>query len=435
LSRYSIIGATPEQVTGAGGTNVKPMRFSGIVFADMEEASANILRAQGATVAPVNQVGTDLVTTHVMPGVETPVPIAAIPTYSPADITKIAGFDELRAITDPPLYGEGINLAVIGTGIRETHEQINGRVVYRKNYTTDTMDDGFDHDTGCAAIAITVAPKCGILNMKVIGSSGQGSEEDVVEAIEDCITLHETGSEFAPSVLNLSLGTSDDGNPNTPLRVACRTAIEVGLWVFAAAGNLGPYHGTITSPASERYVFAVGSSKYLAEQQSFIVSDFSSRGPTLEGYTKPDGVLFGEDVLVASSKSDTATIAKSGTSFAAPFGAGMAVIFLDGINRQARTLVDLGDLPAANFYFVPPATVIDTYFPRICIKPTGIASGKDQEYGWGLPYGPKIMLAVEGGAGLGDMTSILPLMMMIPMMGMMMKTMSGSLVTAKSKAK
>jgi len=181
--------------------------------------------------------------------------------------------------------------------------------------------------------------------------------------------------------------------------------------------------GTIASPATERYVFAVGSSGYNFEDKSFSVSDFSSRGPTLEGYTKPDAVLFGEDMLVASSKSDTATTAKSGTSFATPFGAGMGAVYLEGVNRKAQSLVELGALPPAELYYVPPEEVVDQYLPKICIKPAGSSPLKDNLYGWGLPYGPYITKALQPSAGIGDLTGILPLLVIIPMMGAVMKQM------------
>lgn len=420
-TRYSIMSSTPEQIEAVGGKNLQLARFSGIIFAELSADQAAKLREQGCVVAPVIKVST---------GVSPPIPIAALPTYTAGEITKIAGYDGLRDITDPPLFGEGIVLAVIGTGIRETHVQVAGSVVYRKNYTQDPMQDGFNHDTACAAIALAVAPKCSILNMKVIGDDGEGDEESVVMALEDCMELHDSNSEFAPLVINLSLGTPDNGNSNTPLRVACRAAISAGMWIFAAAGNTGPNPGTILSPASERYVFAVGSAKYLFDQKTFVVSDFSSRGPTLENITKPDAVMFGEDILVASSESDTATIAKSGTSFATPFGAGIAVLYLDGVSRGARSTVELGELPPAAVFLIPPNVMIDQYFPLICIKPTGIAAGKDYMYGWGLIYGPTMINALQPVSGIGGISDILPIMMIIPMMGMMMK-----LMTAKGNVK
>ena len=423
--RYSILNSTPEEVQDYGGKGIKDTRYSGIIFATMTEEKAKLLGDTGAVVAEVPSIKADTDT------VAPPVPIVSVPKYTPAELIAITGLEDLRNVTDPPLYGAGINLAIIGTGMLETHEQLLERVVYRENFTTEAMEDRFDHDTGVASIALALAPECGILNMKVIDHNGDGSEESVVLAIEKCIALHEEQSSLAPSVLNLSLGTHDDGNRNTPMRVACRTAIAVGIWVFASSGNSGPYGGTIMSPACERYVFAVGSIMYLPDESSFIVSDFSSRGPTYEGVVKPDAVLFGEDLVMASSANNTATTYKSGTSFTAPFAAGMAVLFLEGVARRAETLVRLGQLESAMFYYVPASEVMDQHLSRICTKPADSSIVKSNVYGEGLPLGSLITQALQPVEGGETLMGVMPLLVVIPMMGMLMKTMTENAVTSK----
>ncbi|GAI80043.1 unnamed protein product, partial [marine sediment metagenome] len=144
----------------------------------------------------------------------------------------------------------------------------NGRVIYRKNYTSDPMQDGFDHDTGVCSIALTMAPLCNILNLKALDNKGVGTDEDVTLAIDDCISLHDTDPDIAPSVINLSLGAPDDANPDNPLRVASRAAIDRGIWVLASAGNSGPAPYSITCPACEQYVLAIGAVQYLPEGES-----------------------------------------------------------------------------------------------------------------------------------------------------------------------
>lgn len=416
-TRYSIINCSIEQVESVGGRNIQVARFSNIIFAELTEEQAEQLRQAGAIVELVPKIKADTIAP--------PEPVVSVPKYTPSELLEIAGLEELRYITDPPLYGQGINLAIVGAGILETHERIQGRVVYRKNYTPDPMNDSFDHDTGVASIAIAIAPQCGILNLKVIGSKGEGTEESVVMAVEECIALHEAQSEHAPSVLNLSLGAQDDGNVNSPMRIACRTAVEVGIWVFASCGNSGPHPYSITSPACEKYVFAIGSANYFPAERTFIVSGFSSRGPTVGGLTKPDAVLFGEDIIMASSASNTATTHKSGTSFTSPFAAGMAVLFLEGVAVKARKMVELGVLEQSMFYYVPVEEVMDQHLLRVCIKPSGIAIGKDHDYGYGLPFGPLITQALRPVSSAGTLMGVLPLVIMVPMMGIAMKTMTG----------
>lgn len=413
--RYSVVskGLTILQlqveVVKYGGRNLKVATASKQVFADLDVVGITKLQALGCSVNKIGGVRAVVLPPVVAP----PAPIAGIPIYRPEDLILTIGLEELRSATDPPLYGEGMNLAIIGTGIRETHKKINGRVIYRKNYTTSPMSDGFDHDTGVCDIVLTVAPLCNILNLKVLDDDGQGSEEDVAIAIDDCILLWDTNPTIAPTVINLSLGGPDEGNPNNPLRVACRAAIDKGIWVLASAGNGGPIPYSVTCPACEQYVFAVGSTRY----EPFIVSDFSSRGPTMEGLIKPEAVMFGENISMASSTSDIVTVAKSGTSFAVPFCSGMALLYQEGVRRQALTTIQLVELPPTEIYYVSSEEIIDTYLRRLCIKPQGISAGKDYDYGYGLPYGPLMRQAILA-APLLDISTILQSVM--PIIGLAM---------------
>lgn len=417
--RYAVIGAKLQQVKDAGGTDIKEASSIGTLFADLTEAQVKQLQAQGASLTKVGTVKATVIS---------PRPVAGVPTYTPQVLTLAAGLEDLRNSIKPPLYGQGINIALIGTGLRETHEKINGHVIYNKNYTSDPMEDGFDHDTGVCSIILAVAPLCSILNLKVLDDKGSGTEEEVVLAIDDCITMYDEKVEYAPSIINLSLGSPDDGNPNNILRMVCRAAVEKNIWVIAAAGNGGAAPGTIMNPACEAYVLAVGSVKY----EPFVISEFSSRGPTIEGLVKPDGVFFGEDIEMASSSSNTATIAKSGTSFTTPFASGIIALYHESIVRfggEARYggKVEYPSGVPAGIYtgaarIVTPQEMLDKYLPYICVKPQGVTAGKDNNYGYGLPFGPLI----SQGIGLKpamDISSILEAVVMICMIGMMMKVM------------
>ena len=419
--RYAIMGANVQQVKDAGGTDIQETRRTGIIFATLTSQQVERLRSLGCRVNQVGKVGAPVLPPIVAP----PVPVAAVPTYSPEYLVWAAGMEELRAITRPPLYGSGFNLAIIDSGIRETHEKINGRVVYRKNFTSALMHDGFNHGTNVCSVALALAPLCNILNLKVLDDKGSGTEEDVVLAVDHCIDLHDSEPDIAPSVINLSLGAPDDGNPDNPMRVACRAAIEKGIWVIAAAGNMGPAPQSLMTPACERYVFAVGSAKY----EPFVVSDFSSRGPSFEGLAKPDAIMFGEDIVMASSASDTATIAKSGTSFATPFCSGMAIIYHEGAYRQAvvsRRLMELPYEPGGAIYYISVEELVDTYLPLLCVKPQGVLAGKDYDYGYGLPYGPFVAQAV-GLIPAVDISAMLTPVVVIAMLGMIMVPMTKAL--------
>lgn len=418
--RYSILDISLQEVFAVGGTDVKFARHSGIVFATLTPQQADQLKALGYVVQGGKSVKADVL------DVAPPIPVAAVPTYSVQELAWAIGLEELRILTDPPLYGEGFNIAILDTGIRESHDLMAGRVVYRKNFTLDPMADSFNHGTGVASIAVTIAPLCGILNMKVLGEDGSGTEEEVIMAIEECIDFREEESEYAPDVMNLSLGSLDDGDSNNPLRVACRAAIAAGIWVTASAGNGGPAPGTVTCPACERYVAAVGSCKY----EPFIVSDFSARGPTIEGLGKPEVVMFGEDIVMASSASDTATTAKSGTSFSVAFMAAVVLLYTEGVYRRATATRQLVELPPGELYMITPEDLFDNYLIRLCTKPEGIALGHDNEYGYGIPYGPFVAQAVGVVPGI-DISSLVTGVLTIGMMGMLMGVMMKSTKGAK----
>ncbi len=425
--RYSVMGATAEQVKMAGGHDVKAAQAIGIIFTELDEAGVSLLKSQGALVKKVGEVKPDVM----MPPIAPPLPIPGEEGYSPLVLMSALGFtEEWREILVPPLYGEHFGIAIIDSGIRETHELIGGRVVYAKNFTSSPAGDKFNHGTGVASIVTAVAPQCDIIDIKVIGDEGFGTDEAVVLGIGEVINLKETRSDLFPYVINLSLGKADDGDPYDPLRVACRTAIEKGIFVTAAAGNIGPQRGTIMSPACERYVTAVGSIAYNPPdpQSSFIVSAFSSRGPTKEGLVKPDFVLTGENVLMADSRSDTATTVKSGTSFATPLGAAMIALHGEGAMKRAYRLPEY-QLPGLPVEFIPmaPQELLDKWAPLITVKPVGAPRGKDADYGWGIPFGELAAMALTGrsptAVGGAVVEMIVPLMG-IGIMGMMMGNMA-----------
>src|SRR5207253_5877177 len=103
--------------------------------------------------------------------------------------------------------------------------------------------------------------------------------------------------------------------------------------VVAAAGNGGDLPGTITSPGSAVQAITVGatadwsaptSAPYHAEGP--FLAWFSSRGPTLDGRTKPDIVAPGVNIGSAAAGTVSSYVAGpdgTGTSFATPYVSGV----------------------------------------------------------------------------------------------------------------
>jgi serine protease AprX len=445
MGRYVIYNISEELLQMQyGGKNIKVAAALQMIFADLDQANVDKLIADGFTVKEIRDVSIrPAVIDVIKPDVGPIVPFPGINTYTPEQLFDLVGLTSLRTITNPPLYGKNMNIALIDTGMRASHVALAGHIIFSMDFTgTDpNAGDGYDHGTGTASIITKVAPQAGLINMKVLDAGGYGTEEEVALGIAYCIDMITTKPTLAPSVINLSLGTPDDGDPNGALRVACRAAIAQGIVVIAAVGNGGGgSEPQVMSPACDPEVIAVGSCSPI----TYNISSFSSQGPTLEGRIKPDCVLFGENVLVASSASDTAMLAKSGTSFSAPMASSMALLAQEGIIRIVKYSggVPLGLRPQSLGVTITNASLLSKYLPAVTILPTDDpksptmkSSTKNNTYGYGLPFGALITQAISPAMNLdfGSIIGFMLVMMIMKMMMGMMANMGGNQQSSKPR--
>ncbi|MGN9918102.1 S8 family serine peptidase [Micromonospora palomenae] len=125
----------------------------------------------------------------------------------------------------------------------------------------------------------------------------------------------------APDVLTNSWGCPPiEGCDPRALRPAADALAAAGILVVAAAGNTGPYCGSIADPpAPYPDVLTVG-----AVDRHRRVTLFSSRGPAPGGAAKPDVLAPGAGVLSAMPGGGYATL--DGTSMATPQVAGVVAL-------------------------------------------------------------------------------------------------------------
>ncbi|WP_425412680.1 S8 family serine peptidase [Micromonospora halophytica] len=125
----------------------------------------------------------------------------------------------------------------------------------------------------------------------------------------------------APDVLTNSWGCPPiEGCDAGVLRPATAALTAAGILVVAAAGNTGPYCGSIVDPpAPYPDVLTVG-----AVDRDRTVTEFSSRGPAPGGAAKPDLLAPGAGVLSAMPGGGYATL--DGTSMATPQVAGVVAL-------------------------------------------------------------------------------------------------------------
>jgi len=206
---------------------------------------------------------------------------------------ELTAFDDLRE----GFEGQGVNVAVLDTGIDWTHPMFGGdptpprlgvappnansnkKVIYYMTTSAGLLDD-FGHGTHAAADAAGylgqapgadkipgtaddvrlhgVAPQARLMAYKVCAGSGDCVDASTILAVEDAVSPFTATLQPKPvaHVINLSLGGA--GGPDDATAAACDNATLLGTIVVASAGNEGPGEGTVGSPAAGRRVIAVG---------------------------------------------------------------------------------------------------------------------------------------------------------------------------------
>ncbi|MDQ4121519.1 MAG: S8 family serine peptidase [Acidobacteriota bacterium] len=212
---------------------------------------------------------------------------------------ELTAFDNFREGYE----GQGINIAVLDTGIDWTHPMFGGdptpprlgvlpptaalnsnqKVIYYMSFSGGLLDD-FGHGSHAAADAAGylgmapgtdglpgttddrrmhgVAPQARLMGYKVCTGTGSCVNSSTILGIEDAVSPTTLTLQPKPvaHVINLSLGGA--GTPDSATAVAASNAALLGTTVVASAGNSGPGEGTVGAPAAGRHVIAVGATTH-----------------------------------------------------------------------------------------------------------------------------------------------------------------------------
>jgi serine protease AprX len=275
--------------------------------------------------------------------------------------------------------GTGVGVAILDSGVVGWHDDLgNDRVVHFTdfvNFQTAAYDD-YGHGTHVAGIIAGsgddsngarrgIAPGASLVVLKVLDGAGQGYISNVIAAIDYAIANKDR---FNIRVMNLSVAAGVyESYTSDPLTLAAKRAVDAGIVVVSAAGNLGrnrfgqTQYGGVGAPGNAPWVLTVGASSHMGttDRSDDTVAGFSSRGPTALDYlAKPDVVAPGVGMesltdagtLLYQTKPtarlwgtvSTATepyLSLSGTSMASPVVAGTVALMVQANPALTPNLV------------------------------------------------------------------------------------------------
>ena len=300
--------------------------------------------------------------------------------------------------------GDGILVAVLDTGVRYTHHDLedhvwNGSGAGYPNHGYDFVNSDYDpiddhgHGTHCAGTVAGdgtagsqtgMAPDATIMCLKVLDSDGSGTESGVWNAIQFCVT-HDV------DIMSMSIGWQHSwGVDRESWRDAMNNAVSAGVIAAVAAGNEGDELSSYPIPDNVRTpgdvpppwlhpdqtltggtsavvcVGAVDSSDNIAYFSSLGPLDWSSINDYWDyhynpemGLIRPDIVAPGMNIKSLDYGSDTGYAdGWNGTSMATPCVAGVMALMLEKnptitpaqIDQYLEETVDIPQSPKNNTY-------------------------------------------------------------------------------------
>lgn len=209
--------------------------------------------------------------------------------------------------------GSGVDVYIIDTGIRPTHNEFTGRVGVLRDFvgdgrTTDCQGHGTHVASTAAGTQFGVADGATVHGIRVLNCAGSGTFAGVIDGI-NFVAGHCNGD----CVANMSLG----GGLFQAVNDAVTNAVASGIPFALAAGNENTDACT-RSPASTPTAITVA-----AADDNDRRASFSNFGNCVDIFA-PGVSILGADI---GNDNDTQTI--SGTSMASPHVAGVMAQILD----------------------------------------------------------------------------------------------------------
>jgi subtilisin family serine protease len=162
-----------------------------------------------------------------------------------------------------------------------------------------------------------VAPKANLVSLKVLDDNGTTVSSVILDALDYVRQINSEGGDLRIHGVNLSLGCpwppSEFAAGQSPLCRALDLLVGMGVAAVVSAGNIGASGltagiggdvfgqlSTITDPGNAATAITVGS-VHRYRPHTYGVTFNSSKGPTMDGRTKPDLVAPGEAITSAAT--------------------------------------------------------------------------------------------------------------------------------------
>ena len=233
--------------------------------------------------------------------------------------TYVASLVGADALHWQGVTGDGVGVAVVDTGIWAGAAPTN--YLKYNAYDTERLVAQYDategievspnantdlsgHGTHVASILLSsrfkdsefngIAPNANLIVVKAFDHDGSGTYADVIRGLDWLIKTKDTHN---IRVINLSFSTSPSSYYwDDPMNQAVMALWREGIVVVASAGNTGPLPMSIGAPGNVPYIITVGAMTDSVTPDDWTddtLAWFSSTGPTVEAFIKPDIVAPG----------------------------------------------------------------------------------------------------------------------------------------------
>lgn len=290
------------------------------------------------------------------------------------------------ALWNGGLDGDGITIAVIDSGVLDTHEDLAGANIVGRNFCGGVVEGELQYpdmyrDTnanghGTAVTGVLTArrgneigiagllDKVKILSLRCFSPDNEQPQNVRGGWVDSIISAVGYAMEQGADVINMSLGVREDAKKLAPLEAKLREASDAGIILVASAGNYGETDpNTPVYPASYDFVVSVA-----ATRSDNIVMSSSQKNAQVT-------IAAPGNAICTTRNSNTAAYGEmSGTSLAAPIVSALAAVV-----KQRDKKIDTD-----GFIRLLQSSAIDRGAP-----------GKDTSYGWGSVDAQNLISALD----------------------------------------